>query len=431
MPKKKRREKEKREKADRDKVELDAMNASRLANGHKPLECLPLGFYPNMTFAPSLVAPSPNEGTPLKVSSGTTTLERPAERIPLKGSKASATLKGTSLEREHPQASPEEETVLDTTLYAAEEEDSASELDWGNDTVIASAILGMSKLEGPAASEDLAPPTSEDWTFDEPPRSGRVEGDGAMVLSSAGSHMIWVPNQELVRKSPPVLRARAPSSVFEDERNHDVDYTDDSPNEDDGATLESSALLSEDNIIQHNSPAISQNNPPTTVVQAKNGKDESEPDARLVVGAGATTIAKRNQVLTQAIMLDLAAAKQIRLRTSLLDHTQQQAGLEEDIYNYDELDGYTSPGGTIRMDKKLATVVFIAVAAETPNKQLLKARQEAYEQVTTQATELLEKQRKAYEDQCARMAEEHQRSMKRMKAESDKMIEEASKVRQE
>jgi hypothetical protein len=96
-------------------------------------------------------------------------------------------------------------------------------------------------------------------------------------------------------------------------------------------------------------------------------------------------------------MLDLAATKQIRLRTSLLDHTQQQAGLEDDVYRYDELDGYTSPGGTIRMDKMSATVVFIAVAAETPNKLLLKARQDAYEQVTTQAKDLLEKQRKAYE----------------------------------
>jgi hypothetical protein len=78
----------------------------------------------------------------------------------------------------------------------------------------------------------------------------------------------------------------------------------------------------------------------------------------------------------------LTATKQIKLHTSILDHTQQQAGLEEDIYNYDELDGYTSTGGTIRMDKKLDTVVFIAVAAETPNKLLVKARQEAYELVT-------------------------------------------------
>jgi hypothetical protein len=127
----------------------------------------------------------------------------------------------------------------------------------------------------------------------------------------------------------------------------------------------------------------------------------------------------------------LAATKQIKLHTSILDHTQQQAGLEEDIYNYEELDGYTSPGGTIRMDKKLATVVFIKVAAETTNKLLLKARQEAYEQVTKQAKDLLEKQRKSYEDQCARMAEDHQKCMERMKLESDKMLEEATKVRQE
>jgi hypothetical protein len=57
------------------------------------------------------------------------------------------------------------------------------------------------------------------------------------------------------------------------------------------------------------------------------------------------------------------------------------------------------------MDKKLATVVFIAVAAETPNKLLLKAGQEAYEQAIKQAKDLLEKQRKAYEDQCARIAD--------------------------
>jgi hypothetical protein len=159
------------------------------------------------------------------------------------------------------------------------------------------------------------------------------------------------------------------------------------------------------------------------------GGREDDADPRLIMG-GAATSAKRSAVLTQAIMMDLAATKQIRLHTSLLHPTQQQAGLE-DIYNYDELDGYTSPGGTIRMDKKLATVVFIAVAAETPNKLLLKARQEAYEQVTTQAKDLLEKQRKAYEDQCAKMAEEHQKCMERMKAGSDKMLEEASKVRQE
>jgi vacuolar-type H+-ATPase subunit H len=80
------------------------------------------------------------------------------------------------------------------------------------------------------------------------------------------------------------------------------------------------------------------------------------------------------------------------------------------------------------MDKSLATVVFIAVAAETPNKLLLKARQEAYELVTQQAKDLLDKQRKSYEDQCAGMAEEHQKCTERMKRESDKMLEEATKV---
>jgi hypothetical protein len=160
MPKKKRREKEKREKAERDKEELDAMNASRQANGHEPLECLPLGFYPNMTFAPSLAAPSPNEGTPLKGSSQKTTLERHAENTPLKGSKAPAPLERNSLEG-LPQPSPEEETVLDTTLDAAGE-GSDSELDWGHDTTIASAILGMGKLQGAETVGELALPSEKD-----------------------------------------------------------------------------------------------------------------------------------------------------------------------------------------------------------------------------------------------------------------------------
>ena len=88
MPKKKRREKEKRERADRDKVSLDTLNAYRQVNGHEPLECLPLDFNPNLASAPSLVAPSPNEGAPLKGSSDTTPLERLPENTPLKRSQA-------------------------------------------------------------------------------------------------------------------------------------------------------------------------------------------------------------------------------------------------------------------------------------------------------------------------------------------------------
>jgi hypothetical protein len=197
-----------------------------------------------------------------------------------------------------------------------------------------------------------------------------------------------------------------------------VDYNEDSSN-DEGAPQN-------DGIITLESPTgliADQKKPSDTV------KGEAEPEAITNVGAG--TIAKRNAVLTQAIVLDLAATKQIKLHTSILDQTQQQAGLEH-IYNYEELDGYTSPGGMIRMNKSLATVVFIAVAAATPNnKLLLKARQEAYELVMKQAKDLLEKQRKSFEDQCARMAEEHQNCMERMKMENEKMLEEATKVRKE
>ncbi len=92
--------------------------------------------------------------------------------------------------------------------------------------MLASALLGMGKLEGAVTLEDLAPPPNSEWTFNDPPLEGHAESDGAMVLSSAGNHMLWVPNQRLVRKSPLVLPARNPSSVFEEEHNDDVDYTD-------------------------------------------------------------------------------------------------------------------------------------------------------------------------------------------------------------
>ncbi len=135
-------------------------------------------------------------------------IKRHAENTPLKGSQASATLKRTSLEREHPQASPEEETVLDTTLYAAEEEDIASELDWGNDTVLASAILGMGKLQGATASEELAPPPSANWNFNDPPPSRHAEGEGEMVLSSADSHRIYMGAKPRPRSEEPTRASR-------------------------------------------------------------------------------------------------------------------------------------------------------------------------------------------------------------------------------
>jgi hypothetical protein len=115
MSKKKKRRDKEREKADRDKVFLDALNAFRQANGHEPLEYLPLDFNPNLASAPSLVSPSPNEGAPLQGSSDTTPLKRTPERVPLKGSPAIAPLQRTLLE-ESAKESPEEETVLDTTL---------------------------------------------------------------------------------------------------------------------------------------------------------------------------------------------------------------------------------------------------------------------------------------------------------------------------
>ena len=303
MPKKKRREKEKREraeqkKADTDRVSLEVLNAYRQANGHEPLECLLLDFNPNLVSAPSLDAPSPNEGSPLKGSQAPAPLKR-ITFTPLKGSQARASLERAPLE-ENPQPSPEEESVLDTTLDTTNE-GSDSELDWGHDTTIASAILGMNKLQGAETSGGLALPSKRDWTFDELPQAGRAEGDGEMVLSSAGNHMIWVPSQGLVQETQPAIRERNPPPITDDDRNYEVDYNDEESQEEDGGNvLESNHA---ENVIE------------------RNGKEVAEPDPRLIMGAGSTAIAKRNAVLTQKIMMDIAATKQIRLHLTVTSNT--------------------------------------------------------------------------------------------------------------
>ncbi len=70
-------------------------------------------------------------------------------------------------------------------------------------------------------------------------------------------------------------------------------------------------------------------------------------------------------------------------------------------------------------------LVVYAVASKLPNKAVLKAKQEAYNQVIRQAEDVLGKQRQAYESQCQKMAREHESCMERMR------LEEAAKVRQE
>jgi hypothetical protein len=76
----------------------------------------------------------------------------------------------------------------------------------------------------------------------------------------------------------------------------------------------------------------------------------------------------------------MTSDKNYKFIRSLGNHEPQQEGFKNSIYNFDEeLDGYTSPGGTVRMTKGVANVAFIALAAEAPNTLLLKVRQEAYE----------------------------------------------------
>ncbi len=156
--------------------------------------------------------------------------------------------------------------------------------------MIASALLGMDKLEYAATSEELASAPLDEWTFDEQPQTGRAESEGTMIVSSASNHMVWVPNHDRHQKSAPVLPARPRYPVFGEEHNHDVDYSGDSTGDESNPAQESP----EEPISEQTNPKDSE-------------KGEAGPETVTNMGAG--TIAKRNAVLTQAIMLDLAATK--------------------------------------------------------------------------------------------------------------------------
>jgi hypothetical protein len=103
-------------------------------------------------------------------------------------------------------------------------------------------------------------------------RGNRAESEGAWVLSSAGNHKIWVPNQERAHDSTRALPARVPYPTFGEEHNNDVNYNEDSPDEEGSTTLESPAKLIED----REEPS-------------EKGKEEAEPEAVTNMGADQTS----------------------------------------------------------------------------------------------------------------------------------------------
>ena len=317
MTKKKKGKGKGNDRAEKGLMSLETVNSFRRAGGMKLLDTLPPYLIPAP--APSLVTPFPNEGAPLEERQSTPLEERQSapleerQNAPLEERPKSAPLEERSplekpsLEKQRAQASPEEETVLDGALHhsdaSEENSDGGSELDWGNDSVLASALLGMNRLESSAAQEELVSAPISQWTFDdEQPQTNRAESEGTWVLSTAGNHKIWVPNHERAQDSTPALHERAPYPTFGEEHNNDVDYSGDSPSEDGSTILENPATSSEDN-----NPTDIQNSNPTTVVQTcnesnGNGKEEEDPDPRLAMGVGDNAIATRTAVLTQAIV---------------------------------------------------------------------------------------------------------------------------------
>ncbi len=96
-------------------------------------------------------------------------------------------------------------------------------------------------------------------------------------------------------------------------------------------------------------------------------KEEAATTRDSVVPAG------RRAVLDHSDILRMTSDKNYKFIKSIGNHEPQQPELASNIYNFDEeLDGYTSPGGTVRMTKGVASVVLIALAADAPNTLVLK-----------------------------------------------------------
>jgi hypothetical protein len=82
-----------------------------------------------------------------------------------------------------------------------------------------------------------------------------------------------------------------------------------------------------------------------------NGKDKKETAA----SRSSVVSAERKAVLDHSDILRMTSDKNYKFIRSLGNHKPQQAGFKNSIYNFDEeLDGYTSPGGTVRMTKGVA-----------------------------------------------------------------------------
>ncbi len=117
---------------------------------------------------------------------------------------------------------------------------------------------------------------------------------------------------------------------------------------------------------------------------------------------------------------------------TLHNHKPQLTGRYENSFDYgDALKGYTSDGGSIRINRDLASFMLITATAKRPNKAILQARKDAFKHVTKEAQTLLEKQREAYELQRMEIAQQHQSHMEAMRKQNEMLQEDVRKVREE
>jgi hypothetical protein len=138
-----------------------------------------------------------------------------------------------------------------------------------------------------------------------------------------------------------------------------------------------------------------------------------------------------NPVLYAKDIMNIVERKDISIKTPVHNHNPQRQGLENNLLDFgDALLGYTSDGGTIRINQGLATLMLIAATAKAPNKLLMERRKKAFEQVTAQVQNLLENQREDYERQREAIAKQHQEHLETMRKQNELLQQEVMKTRE-
>jgi hypothetical protein len=256
--------------------------------------------------------------------------------------------------------SSSEEDSLDLSLSPLPEAGGGRLLDSSRATTAEAAILDIASLSIEQTWESMLDQSLED---------DRIEQEE--LLETRAFSASNMPRLE------DVLLDVAPNSLPPDEKVGDnaVDYSEDSHDEERSAPGQGQEGTLHSVVARQ--LAIEE---VCATFDKSKGKHEAGSQEGMM-GTYTAPVLNPTMTLRQTDIISLVENKDFRQKVPNIGHNPQRSGQEEDYLNDygDTLAGYTSPGGSIRVHKEMMRLVFYAVAAELPNKAVLKAKQDAYD----------------------------------------------------